>query len=155
MIEILEVDAPRERSALCERVLRALPDWFGNEAALRGYVRDAAGRKLFVARLDGREAGFAAIKEQTDCAAELCVMGAMPWAHRKGVGRELVERCAQACREMGKEYLTVKTLADTHPDEGYAGTRNFYLAMGFRPIEIFPTLWGEADPCLLMIKRLC
>jgi len=55
---------------------------------------------------------------------------------------------------LGKEFLTVKTLADTHPDEGYAGTRRFYLAMGFKPLEVFPTLWDEANPCLLMVKRL-
>jgi len=26
--------------------------------------------------------------------------------------------------------------------------------MGFRPVEEFKTLWGEAHPCLLMIKAL-
>ena len=154
MIEVLAVDSPAERSALCERVLRALPDWFAIEESLVWYVRDVAGRLLFAARYEGREAGFAAITEHTEWAAELCVMGVLPWAHRKGVGRGLVERCERACRQMGKEYLTVKTLADTHPDEGYAGTRRFYQAMGFRPLEVFPTLWDEANPCLLMVKWL-
>jgi len=154
MIEIDEVEVPEERSALCERVLRALPDWFGVEEALRGYVEDAARRQLFAARLNGREAGFAALKEHTAWAAELCVMGVLPWAHRQGVGRALIGRCEAACRQKGVEYLTVKTLADTHPDEGYADTRRFYLAMGFKPVEVFPTLWGEDNPCLMMVKRV-
>ncbi|MCL2810589.1 MAG: GNAT family N-acetyltransferase [Clostridia bacterium] len=155
MIEVFAVDSPQERSGLCERVLRALPAWFGIEESLMNYVGDVAGLPFFAARLDEREAGFVAIKEHTRWAAELCVMGVLPWAHRKGVGRALVERCEQACCEMGKEFLTVKTLADTHPDEGYAGTRRFYLAMGFRPLEVFPTLWDEANPCMLMVKIIC
>jgi len=154
MIEVYEVNVPEERSALCERVLRALPDWFGIEEALHGYVSGAARQWLFAARLDGREAGFVALEEHTVCAAELYVMGVYPWAHRQGVGRALIERCVSACRSKGIEYLTVKTLADTHPDEGYANTRRFYLAMGFKPIEVFPTLWNEANPCLLMVKRV-
>ncbi|MCL2355876.1 MAG: hypothetical protein FWC70_01795, partial [Defluviitaleaceae bacterium] len=27
-----------------------------------------------------------------------------------------------------------------------------YLAQGFRPVEVFPTVWDEANPCLFMIK---
>jgi hypothetical protein len=26
--------------------------------------------------------------------------------------------------------------------------------MGFRPLEEFPELWGDANPCLQMIKSL-
>lgn len=154
VIDVFEVEEAGERSALCERVLRSLPDWFGIEEALLGYVRDAAGQQVFAAQLDDREAGFVALKEQTGCADEVWVMGVFPWAHRRGVGRALIERCEQACLRQGKEYLTVKTLADTHPDPGYAETRRFYLAMGFRPLEVFPDLWGEENPCLLMVKRL-
>ncbi len=44
------------------------------------------------------------------------------------------------------EFLQVKTLSAKHPDAGYGRTRQFYLAMGFRPLQEFPTLWGEANP---------
>ncbi len=153
-VELREVTDPQERSAVCDRVLRSLPDWFGIEESIIDYVRDAAELPLFEAQLDGREAGFATMKAQTAHANEVHVMGVYAWAHRRGVGRALIERLAQASREQGRGYLTVKTLADSHPDEGYANTRRFYEAMGFRPIEVFPTLWDEANPCLLMIKRL-
>jgi hypothetical protein len=44
--------------------------------------------------------------------------------------------------------LTVKTLSPSRPDPNYAGTRRFYEAVGFLPIEEFPTLWGANNPCL-------
>jgi hypothetical protein len=33
-------------------------------------------------------------------------------------------------------------------------TRLFYEAIGFLPIEVFPTLWDPWNPRLLMLKRL-
>ena len=54
----------------------------------------------------------------------------------------------------GVRYLTVKTLAADHPDPHYAATRRFYEALGFEPLEVFPTLWDADTPCLLMLKCL-
>ena len=51
-------------------------------------------------------------------------------------------------------FLSVKTLASEHPDLNYAMTRRFYEAAGFIPLEVFPTLWEEGNPCLLMIRPL-
>ena len=33
-------------------------------------------------------------------------------------------------------------------------TREFYLSMGFAPLEIFPLFWNEENPCLFMAKYL-
>jgi hypothetical protein len=52
----------------------------------------------------------------------------------------------------GVEFLQVKTLAPSKPDEGYARTRAFYLARGFRPLEEFRNLWDAENPALQMIK---
>ena len=52
------------------------------------------------------------------------------------------------------EYLQVKTLSPTKPDEGYAKTRAFYSANGFRALEELPTLWDTDNPALQMVKRL-
>ena len=52
------------------------------------------------------------------------------------------------------EFLQVKTLSETHPDPNYASTRAFYQAMGFRKLQELPGLWGEANPCLRMVKSL-
>jgi hypothetical protein len=50
------------------------------------------------------------------------------------------------------EYLQVKTLSPRHPDPGYAKTRSFYFAAGFRPLQEFPDLWEPDQPALQMIK---
>jgi hypothetical protein len=70
------------------------------------------------------------------------------------VGRALLAQAQDWLRQEKVEYLQVKTLAPSHPDEDYARTRAFYLAVGFRPLEELTGLWNEENPCLLMIKRL-
>ena len=57
-------------------------------------------------------------------------------------------------RRDGVEYLQVKTLSASRPDEGYAQTRRFWLACGFVPLEEFPTLWDPANPALQLVKAL-
>ena len=80
--------------------------------------------------------------------------GVLPAYHRCGVGRALVQRAETFLREARVEYLQVKTLAPTHPDEHYALTRAFYQAVGFRPLEVLPTLWNEDNPCVILVKKL-
>ena len=81
-------------------------------------------------------------------------MGVLPDYHRQGVGRALIQQAEIYLREMGVEYLQVKTLAATHPDPFYARTRAFYEAFGFRPLEVLPVLWNPENPCLIMVKAL-
>ena len=52
------------------------------------------------------------------------------------------------------EFLQVKTLGPSRPDEGYERTREFYAAMGFTPLEEIHGLWDPGNPCLIMIKHL-
>jgi ribosomal protein S18 acetylase RimI-like enzyme len=142
------------QGTVCEPILRALPEWFGIEAATAQYIRDVDALPTFVASVDGRAVGFMTAKQHFPQAAELYVLGVLPEMHHRGVGRALLARVEAYLREQGVEYLQVKTLSVSHPDVGYAKTRAFYEAMGFRPLEEFPTLWDEANPCLLMIKTL-
>jgi GNAT superfamily N-acetyltransferase len=79
-------------------------------------------------------------------------MGVLRGCQRHGVGRGLVEAAVSHARAGGFRYLTVKTLAPSHPDPGYAATRAFYTAMGFSPLEELPTLWGAGNPALIMIQ---
>ncbi len=138
----------------CEPILRALPDWFGIEEAIVQYVKDIDGLPTWLA-MDGSEtAGFLAIKKHTPYAAEILVMGVRLTQHRRGAGRALVLAAEQELRRQGVQFLQVKTLSASHPDENYARTRAFYFALGFRPLEEMPGLWGSANPCLLMVKSL-
>ncbi len=81
-------------------------------------------------------------------------MGVRPEYHRQGIGGALVNRVESILRQQSIEYWQVKTLACSHPDTFYAGTRAFYFSMGFRPLEVFTQLWGEDNLCMLMVKRL-
>lgn len=139
---------------VCAAILRALPDWFGVEEATRQYIADIETLPTFLAELDGGVVGFLTLKQHTEFAAEIHVMGVRPLAHHRGVGRALLERAEAYLRERGVEYLQVKTLSPAHPDAGYARTRAFYTACGFRPLQEFPELWGPENPCLQMIKGL-
>jgi ribosomal protein S18 acetylase RimI-like enzyme len=131
-------------------VLAALPDWFELEEAVQQYVRDVAELPTFAVGRDG----FLAVKQHTEAAAEIYVMGVRPESHRRGLGTALLEAAEAFLRERNVEYLQVKTLGPSQPDEGYAATRSFYAARGFRPLEELTAIWGEANPCLIMVKQL-
>ena len=71
--------------------------------------------------------------------------------HRQGAGRALVSAVEADLRADGAELLEVKTLGPSRPDPGYDRTRQFYAAMGFRPLEEIGGLW-PGNPCLVMVK---
>jgi coenzyme F420-0:L-glutamate ligase/coenzyme F420-1:gamma-L-glutamate ligase len=150
-VTIVEVENPTERSRVAESVLRALPEWFGIEEATRTYIDDVAQLRTF-ATDDGT--GFLSLKLHGPRAAEIHVMGVRPDRHRDGIGRQLVRTAESWCAANGVEYLQVKTLAATRPSEHYERTRRFYEAVGFVPLEVFPDLWDEANPALLLVKKV-
>jgi GNAT superfamily N-acetyltransferase len=155
------------QGAAAEAILRALPAWFGIEASVREYVRAADELDTLVAVIarpacGGRAheirpdqvIGFVTLKETSEDALELHVMGVLPSWRGRGVGRALVERAASHARADGYSLLHVKTLAPSHPDPGYAETRAFYASVGFRPLEVLPQVWGPENPCLLLVRPL-
>ena len=152
---MIEIQGPLLGQAhLCEPILRALPDWFGIEEATRQYVADTAVLPTFLAFHTNQPVGFLTLKQHTPYAAEIHVMAVLPDWHRHGVGRALLAASEAYLRSQHVEFLQVKTLSAMDPDEGYGRTRQFYLAMGFRPLQEFPLLWGEDNPCLQLIKYL-
>jgi len=143
-----------QRSQLCRRLLEALPDWFGIPEAREAYIAEVA-ELAMVAAYDGdRPVGFATLKPQTPAAAELHLIAVLQSHHRRGIGVALLARIEGLAQEQGARLLTVKTLAASHPDPGYAATRAFYEKCGFLPVEVIPLLWGPENPCLLMAKPL-
>jgi GNAT superfamily N-acetyltransferase len=141
------------QSHSCEPILRALPEWFGIEEATREYVADTAALPTLLA-VENQPIGFLTLKQHTPYAAEIHVMAVLPAWHRQGVGRKMLDASEAYLRTKNVEFFQVKTLSSRDPDVGYRHTRQFYLAMGFRPLEEFPTLWGEDNPCLQLIKHL-
>ena len=144
------MEEPEARSELCREILTALPDWFGIEEAVDAYVRDGAGLPTFAAGRDG----FLALKQHTEAAGEIYVMGVRPERRRHGLGTALLEAAESFLRAREVEYLQVKALGPSDPSEHYAATRSFYAARGFRPLEELTAIWGEENPCLIMVKQL-
>ena len=154
MIDIKEVTLPGEKSHICNLVLRALPDWFGIESAIVDYVNDVRPMPFYAAFDDGGPVGFVAIKRHNQHTAEVYVMGILQDFHRMGIGTKLIALCEDYCRKNKMTFLTVKTLDESRADEGYAKTRQFYLSVGFKPLEVFPLLWDASNPCLFMAKYI-
>lgn len=152
----MQITGPHLRThQKCEAILRSLPDWFGIESAIVQYVRDVETLPTFLALDDHDQAiGFISVTMHFPQAADLYVLGVRPEHHRAGVGRALLESAEAWLRREGVRFLQVKTLAPTAKSEHYGRTRRFYEAMGFTPLEIFPTLWDPRNPCLMMIKTL-
>ena len=154
MIEFREVSSLGEKSIITEVILRSLPDWFGIEESIVEYIGDVAHLYFLCAFDNEKPVGFIAIHEHFPCACEIHVMGILQSHHRLGIGRELVQRAA--AHFIGKDFafMTVKTVAEPCGGPQYASTRAFYMAMDFLPLEVFPLLWDEHNPCLLMCRNL-
>ena len=151
---VRSISDPRQKAAITEDVLLALPEWFGIEAAIAEYVHEVPAMAYWAGWMSDRPVGFLALKRHNLYTTEIYCMGIRPEVHRAGLGSALVAACEAHSVKAGAEFLTVKTLDASRPHEGYAKTRAFYLAQGFRPLEVFATLWDEANPCLFMAKAL-
>ena len=146
---VIEVEARSERSRLCERILRDLPEWFGIEEATTAYIRDVADLPTFAIAEDA----FLSLKLHNPSSAEVYVMGVRATRHRQGLGSALLAAAEGYLRERGVDYLQVKTLGPSDPYEPYASTRRFYESCGFVALEELHGFW-EDNPCLIMVKRL-
>ncbi len=138
----------------CEHILLSLPEWFGIEESNRAYVRDLETLPSYVAIVDGEVAGFLSLKHHFHTASEIHVLAVERSQHRRGVGRALFEKAEADLREAGVPLLQVKTLGPSDADEAYGKTREFYLALGFLPLEETTALWGPENPSLIMVKVL-
>jgi len=152
---IKELSSADEKSTICNNILRALPDWFEIESSIVDYVNQVQSMPFFAAFDDEKVIGFGALKIHNIYTVEIFVMGVLQEYHRQGIGKLFVEKCEIYCSDNKMEYLTVKTLDESRESDSYKKTRLFYLSTGFRPLEVFPLLWDEDNPCLFMAKYIC
>lgn len=84
---------------------------------------------------------------------EVAVMGVARECHRQGIGRSLLEQAREKAGQMGYSFIQVKTVQMGRYDI-YDDTNRFYLSLGFRELEVFPTLWDEGNPCQVYIMAI-
>lgn len=138
----------------CERVLRALPGWFGLEESNRAYVESLRNLPGAVVEAGGEIVGFVALEAHNSKSLEIHVMGVEPGRHRRGIGRELVRWSREFATARGAHWLHVKTRGPLTPDPDYEKTRKFYLAQGFEPLFESLAMWGPENSTLVLVMRV-
>ena len=137
-----------ERQALEALQLRASLNNPGDREALLAQP-DAIGVPLeqidagqvFVAEVAGSLAGFAVILPKEDRTSELDALFVEPRLWRRGIGRKLIDHCAETARTSGASALYV--VGNPHAE-------GFYRACGFKASGTAQTRFGVG----LLLRRL-
>lgn len=136
------------------RLLGTVPEWFGQPEANSEYIAAARAKETWTVRdPSGQVIGVTLVDRHFPQVAEIHLMVVDRRFHGRGVGTAMMTAVETDLRARGGRLLEVKTLGASHPDAGYAVTRRFYENRGFLPLEE-TDIWGEATPCLIMVKPL-
>ncbi|WP_242822975.1 hypothetical protein [Syntrophobotulus glycolicus] len=81
-IRIIQINDEAMKSLYTEEILRSLPEWFGNEKALRAYVQTAAKFPYWLALNQSENAvGFISVKIHYGNTGDIYVFGVLPQYH--------------------------------------------------------------------------
>ena len=152
-IRIVSVEEATEKQRISRTVLEALPEWFGIPEAREQYIKESAEQPFFAALDAENVIGFLCLKETGKETVELSVLGVLKDYHRRGIGRKLFEQAKKAARNCGYSFMQVKTV-QMGRYAAYDVTNHFYLSIGFKEFELFPTLWDERNPCQIYVMNL-
>lgn len=147
------IENEEEKRAISSAVLADLPEWFGIPEYTREYIDESAKMPFWASFTEDEPTGFIALKQTSRHTAEIFVMGVQKRFHRQGIGRELFSAFYAYAKEQGYAFLQVKTVDEGHYKE-YDQTRLYYESMGFRRLEVFPTLWDPQNPCLILVMAI-
>ncbi|UCZ54240.1 GNAT family N-acetyltransferase [Bacillus shivajii] len=153
-LQIREITNQLERSLICERILRLLPEWFGIEDALVNYINQVKEMKMLTVLYRDEVVGFITIQEETIETNEIHLIAVHPDYNQLGIGKMLIAEMEYDSILAGKKFLAVKTLSDKHGDPHYKNTRKFYESVGFVGVQELTELWGKENPCLVMVKNI-
>jgi GNAT superfamily N-acetyltransferase len=140
------------KSTLCARIIAELPMWFGRPEANASYIRNIADRDVFAASFDARIRGLIALEYHFAVTCNIWWLGVSPAAHRRGLGRALIEQAAEHARTRGCRRLAVETMSPRAHSAEYDLTRRFYAAVGFVPFVEFEPEPG--DHMMWMLREL-
>lgn len=138
-----QIYEPQMKETVVRKILEALPDWFEMEEGREQYIKESAEQICIGAAKDTEFVGFLCLKETGKDTLELAVMGVLKEYHRQGIGRGMFMMAKNIAREKGYSFLQVKTV-QMGKYEDYDDTNRFYISLGFKEFEVFPTLWDEA-----------
>ena len=150
---IKQIESDSDKRSIARAILEVLPDWFGIPESTEEYIVDSKGRPFFCAYSDDVPIGFLYLKETGRHTVELAVMGVLKQYHRQGIGRKLFAEAKIEAKRIGYSFIQVKTVQMGRYGI-YDDTNRFYLSLGFKELEVFPTLWDECNPCQIYIMAI-
>lgn len=150
---IIQVENNKEKEMISRTILEALPDWFGLPEAREEYIVNSVNQQFFAAVKEEKTIGFLCLKQTGKDTVEVSVMGVLKEFHRHGIGRRLFMKAREKAIKDGFSFIQVKTVQMGQYDN-YDNTNKFYISLGFKEFEIFPTLWDEWNPCQVYVMAL-
>ena len=150
---IIQVENNKEKEMISRTILEALPDWFGIPEAREEYIVNSVNQQLFAAVKEEKTIGFLCLKQTGKDTVEVSVMGVLKEFHRHGIGRKLFMKAREKAIKDGFSFIQVKTVQMGQYDN-YDNTNKFYISLGFKEFEIFPTRWDEWNPCQVYVMAL-
>lgn len=152
MFVIKEVKGEDQKMAVVAEILRDLPEWFGIPESTQAYIEGSKELRVWAACHDGNLAGFISLTYSSEDCAEIDCLGVKKSFQGQGIGRELITTIErEAVKQV--DYLQVKTVAEGS-NKDYDRTNVFYRSVGFKKLEIFPSLWDPQNPCQILIKKI-
>ncbi|GAA6493410.1 MAG TPA: GNAT family N-acetyltransferase [Candidatus Bariatricus faecipullorum] len=152
-MKIVQIENDEDKKYITRTILEELPEWFGIPEAREEYIRNSVGKTFFCAEENEKAVGFLYLKQTGKDTVELAVMGVLKEYHRKGVGKALFKYAKDGLKENGYSFIQVKTVKMGKYKE-YDQTNQFYISLGFKELEVFPTLWDEWNPCQIYVMAL-
>ncbi len=150
---IEQITDKTEKEAISRQILEALPEWFGIPEAREEYISDSREQIMLAAKENGKALGFICLKETGKATVELAVMGVLKEFHRQGIGKGIFTLAKEIAAQNGYCFMQVKTVQMGRYKE-YDETSLFYISLGFKEFEVFPTLWDECNPCQIYVMSL-
>ena len=65
----------------------------------------------------------------------------------------MIEEAKKTAKAQGYEFMQVKTVK-MGVYEDYDRTNRFYLACGFKELEVINEIWGDDNPCQIYVMSL-
>ena len=152
-MDIREITNELEKTDISRHILEALPEWFSIPESREEYICGSQDKKFFAAFIEENPVGFLYLKQTGKDTVEMAVLGVLKEYHRNGIGKSLFEYAKNIISDKGYSFIQVKTV-QMGKYESYDKTNKFYIALGFKEFEIFPTLWDEWNPCQIYVMAL-
>ncbi|MBS4456755.1 GNAT family N-acetyltransferase [Tuanshanicoccus lijuaniae] len=152
-IKIKEITHKEVKPVIAREVLYDLPEWFGMAESTENYISESKDKVFLACYVNDDVAGFVVLNATSDDCAEIFVMGVKKQYQRMRMGTQLMDAYERLAKKQGYSYSQVKTVKmGCYPE--YDRTNRFYIAIGYKELECFPTLWNEQNPCQIYVKYL-